>query len=105
VDVGPAAGEQGGHILYSGLRDVEASLTRHYIYDEIRPDHFAMRVAKDWLKLEGITRNNLVSLNVAFPLGVRTSVTGVSGLGKQFGQPGIGRTGRGATLTYCRMAV
>lgn len=86
VDVGPAAGEQGGHILYSGLpeglKNVEASLTRHYIYDEVRPGQLVPRVAKDWLRLEGVTRNNLVGLNVAFPLGVLTSVTGVSGSGK-----------------------
>ena len=37
---------------------------------------------KDWLKLKGVTRNNLRSLDVAFPLGCFTTVTGVSGSGK-----------------------
>jgi excinuclease ABC subunit A len=86
VDVGPAAGEKGGHILYSGLpdglRDVKESLTRHYIYDDAAKTVTDPRIAKDWLKLEGITRNNLLDLSVAFPLGVLTSVSGVSGSGK-----------------------
>jgi len=86
VDVGPAAGEKGGHILYSGLpeglKEVESSITRHYIYDDYRSNLQAPRAAKGWLKLEGITRNNLVNLNAGFPLGVLTSVTGVSGSGK-----------------------
>ncbi|MET3979739.1 excinuclease ABC subunit A [Mucilaginibacter sp. UYP25] len=86
VDVGPTAGEKGGHILYSGLpeglREVETSLTRHYIYDDVRKVLSDPRIPKDWLKLEGITRNNLVELNAAFPLGVLTSVSGVSGSGK-----------------------
>lgn len=86
VDVGPAAGEKGGHIVYSGLpeglRDVKESLTRHYIYDDAPKGISDPRIAKDWLKLEAISRNNLSGLNVAFPLGVLTSVTGVSGSGK-----------------------
>ena len=86
VDVGPAAGEQGGHILYSGLpeglKDVEASVTRHYIYDQRKTVRNEARQPKDWLQLDGVTRNNLVNLNVRFPLGVLTSVSGVSGSGK-----------------------
>jgi excinuclease ABC subunit A len=86
VDVGPGAGEKGGHILYSGLpeglKNVEASLTRHYIYDEQYRVTNNSRPPKDWLQLEGITRNNLIALSVRFPLGVLTSVTGVSGSGK-----------------------
>ncbi|OKS86081.1 excinuclease ABC subunit UvrA [Mucilaginibacter polytrichastri] len=86
VDVGPAAGEKGGYVLYSGLpeglRDVEESLTRHYIYDNHKIFHPDPRTPQNWLKLEGVTRNNLHNLNVAFPTGVLTSVTGVSGSGK-----------------------
>ncbi|UOE52477.1 excinuclease ABC subunit UvrA [Mucilaginibacter sp. SMC90] len=86
VDVGPAAGEKGGHILYSGLpeglKKVEASLTRHYIYGEAAKPANDPREPKGWLKLEGVTRNNLNQLNAEFPLGVLTSVTGVSGSGK-----------------------
>lgn len=86
VDVGPAAGEKGGHILYSGLpeglKKVEASITRHYIYGEAAKPANEPREPKGWLKLEGVTRNNLNQLNAEFPLGVLTSVTGVSGSGK-----------------------
>ncbi|MGZ3871917.1 MAG: excinuclease ABC subunit A, partial [Mucilaginibacter sp.] len=86
VDVGPAAGEQGGHILYSGipsgLSEVKASLTRHYLYDNPKTANHQKRIPKEWLKLTGITRNNLNRLDAEFPLGVLTSVTGVSGSGK-----------------------
>jgi len=86
VDVGPGAGEQGGHILYSGppggLAKVEASKTRQYLFAKghlpLRPP----RRAKDWLRLRGVTRNNLDRLDVEIPLGVFTSVTGISGSGK-----------------------
>jgi excinuclease ABC subunit A len=86
VDVGPAAGEQGGYVLYSGLPEglkyVEASVTRHYIYSDQKIRHTQPRKPENWLKLEGVMRNNLNRLNVAFPTGVLTSVTGVSGSGK-----------------------
>jgi excinuclease ABC subunit A len=86
VDVGPAAGEQGGHVLYSGppagLQHVEASHTRRFLFTAEKPPHRQPRVAADWLTLEGVTRNNLQGLLVDFPLGVLTGVTGVSGSGK-----------------------
>ncbi|MET1055459.1 MAG: excinuclease ABC subunit UvrA [Pedobacter sp.] len=86
VDVGPAAGEKGGHILYSGLpeglKNVEASLTRQYIYDQRTHLKQDTRQPKDWLQLEGVSRNNLDDIKIGFPLGVITSVTGVSGSGK-----------------------
>ena len=86
VDVGPAAGEQGGTVLYSGppaqLAQVEASQTRRYLFDEAPPPARTPRKPAGWLKLEGVTRNNLDRLDAAFPLGVLTSVTGVSGSGK-----------------------
>ncbi|QNH63661.1 excinuclease ABC subunit UvrA [Hymenobacter sediminicola] len=87
VDVGPAAGEQGGEILYSGapagLAKVEASQTRRYLFnDTSKPTSRTPRTPTGWLKLAGVTRNNLENLEVAFPLGVLTTVTGVSGSGK-----------------------
>ncbi len=87
VDVGPAAGEQGGRILYSGplegLSAVEASQTRRYLFgSEAFSPRRTPRPPKGWLRLEGVTRNNLHDLDVGFPLGVFTTVTGVSGSGK-----------------------
>lgn len=86
IDVGPAAGEKGGRVLYSGppagLADVADSQTRAYLFAEKhRPDR-APRKPSGWLKLDGVTRNNLNNLSAEFPLGCFTSVTGVSGSGK-----------------------
>ncbi|AOE79690.1 MULTISPECIES: excinuclease ABC subunit UvrA [Pseudomonas] len=86
IDVGPAAGEHGGQVLYSGppagLAEVEASQTRAYLFAEQRVASQVRREPKGWLKLEGVTRNNLDGLNVDFPLGCFTAVTGISGSGK-----------------------
>ncbi|WDG40273.1 excinuclease ABC subunit UvrA [Pseudomonas synxantha] len=86
IDVGPAAGEHGGQVLYSGppagLAQVEASQTREYLFAEQRPSNPLRREPSAWLKLEGVTRNNLNGLKVDFPLGCFTAVTGISGSGK-----------------------
>ncbi|PQZ93466.1 MULTISPECIES: excinuclease ABC subunit UvrA [Pseudomonas] len=86
IDVGPAAGEHGGQVLYSGppagLADVTASQTREYLFAAPRAAKPSRPEPAGWLKLEGVTRNNLKGLNVDFPLGCFTSVTGVSGSGK-----------------------
>jgi excinuclease ABC subunit A len=90
VDVGPAAGNRGGEILYSGppsgLAGVSRSQTRKYLFPPTAEDGVSRkrkrRVASEWLTLTGISRNNLHNLQVSFPLGVMTSVTGISGSGK-----------------------
>ncbi|NWC96547.1 MULTISPECIES: excinuclease ABC subunit UvrA [unclassified Pseudomonas] len=86
IDVGPAAGEHGGQVLYSGppagLAQIEASQTREYLFAEKRPDSQPPRPPSGWLSLEGVTRNNLNDLSVDFPLGCFTAVTGISGSGK-----------------------
>jgi excinuclease ABC subunit A len=86
VDVGPDAGERGGRILYSGppegLAQVAQSQTRRHLFGEARLPERAPREPAGWLRLQGITRNNLRELDAAFPLGCFTSVTGVSGSGK-----------------------
>jgi excinuclease ABC subunit A len=86
VDVGPAAGVHGGQVLYSGppegLQGVKASQTRRYLDGHSHAPTREPRQPKGWLKLAGVTRNNLDSLDAEFPLGVMTSVTGVSGSGK-----------------------
>jgi len=86
VDVGPAAGEKGGEILYSGplagLQKVKNSRTREHLFDEAPFPQMHYRQPKGWLQLSRVTRNNLHQLDAAFPLGVLTSVTGISGSGK-----------------------
>ncbi|MDQ1639447.1 MAG: excinuclease subunit [Pyrinomonadaceae bacterium] len=86
VDVGPAAGEKGGEILYSGPPDglarVKQSETRRHLFGEASLPFRKPRTPKTWLKLTGVTRNNLDQLDVDFPLGVFTTVSGVSGSGK-----------------------
>lgn len=88
VDVGPGAGTGGGSVLYSGpvagLAEIDASVTRPFLSREGRPMSAAqeLRTPTGWLGLRGITRHNLLGLDVDVPLGVLTAVTGVSGSGK-----------------------
>jgi excinuclease ABC subunit A len=86
VDVGPAAGVNGGHILYSGppagLRDVPESVTRRYLFADAPPVPPAPRPPAGWLQLRDVSRHNLQALSADVPLGVLTAVTGVSGSGK-----------------------
>jgi excinuclease ABC subunit A len=86
VDVGPDAGERGGEVLYSGppagLANVANSRTAAYLFATGTPVPRVPRDPRGWLTLEGITRNNLEGLDVGFPLGCLTAVTGVSGSGK-----------------------
>jgi excinuclease ABC subunit A len=86
IDIGPDAGAQGGRVLYSGtlggLVDCAESHTRRYLFDAPAGVTRVSRQAVDWLRLEGVERNNVRSLDVAFPLGVMTAVSGVSGAGK-----------------------
>jgi excinuclease ABC subunit A len=86
VDVGPDAGERGGRVLYSGppagLREVEASHTRRFLFGAQAVVPAAPRAPSAWLQLEGVTRHNLRGLDARIPLGVLCAVTGVSGSGK-----------------------
>jgi len=86
VDVGPAAGQHGGRVLYSGppdgLADVTASQTGRHVFGDREPLRRAAREPTGWLELQGVTRNNLRGLDARIPLGVLTTVTGVSGSGK-----------------------
>jgi len=86
IDVGPDAGVHGGRVLYSGrlegLRAIDASHTARYLFSSPRANPPARRQPTGWLKLRGIARNNLTGIDVEFPLGVFTAITGVSGAGK-----------------------
>lgn len=86
VDVGPGAGEHGGRIVFSGplaeLAKVKDSQTARYLFGHYTLPARRPRQPKDWLRLRGVTRNNLHELDVAFPLGLFTTVSGVSGSGK-----------------------
>jgi len=86
VDVGPDAGELGGRILYSGapdgLRKVTDSKTAQYLFAERDLPARRRRNPSEWLKLENVTLNNLHKLSVEFPIGLFTSISGVSGSGK-----------------------
>ncbi|GAB3742962.1 excinuclease ABC subunit UvrA [Spirosoma lituiforme] len=86
VDVGPGAGELGGQILYSGppagLATINASQTRPYLFGSQKGSWASPLPPLNWLQLVGVSRNNLLALDVAIPLGLLTAVTGVSGSGK-----------------------
>ena len=86
VDVGPAAGELGGQILYSGplqgFEKVERSETQRHLFTNGVNSSRALRSPKGMLRLRHVTRNNLSKLDAEFPLGIFTTVTGVSGSGK-----------------------
>ncbi len=86
VDVGPDAGEQGGHVLYSGepagLRKIAQSRTARYLFGEIPTPASRAREATGWLEMQGIHRHNLRGVDARIPLGVLTAVTGISGSGK-----------------------
>ncbi|HEU25062.1 MAG: excinuclease ABC subunit UvrA [Mesoaciditoga sp.] len=86
VDIGPGAGENGGNILYAG--DVKGlissdTLTGKYLSKRLTvPIPAKRRNSNEFLRIKGITHNNLKSVDVSIPLGTFTCVTGVSGSGK-----------------------
>jgi excinuclease ABC subunit A len=87
IELGPGRGESGGDLVFSGpVRDVEkvaASLTGDYLSGR-KSIHVPgkRRVPKHWLEVKGAAEHNLQKIDVRFPLGVFTCVTGVSGSGK-----------------------
>ncbi|MCD8083244.1 MAG: excinuclease ABC subunit UvrA [Clostridiales bacterium] len=87
VDIGPGAGEHGGEVVATGTAEdimrCERSLTGAYLSGRMQiPVPSVRRKPSGWLKVCGAAENNLKKIDVAFPLGVMTCVTGVSGSGK-----------------------
>lgn len=88
VDIGPGAGEHGGEVVAAGtleeIKASERSITGQYLSGKkevIVPKERRKGNGK-WIKVIGARENNLKNIDVEFPLGVLTAVTGVSGSGK-----------------------
>ena len=87
VDIGPGAGEHGGHLVAMGtaedLMKNEDSITGAYLSGKLKiPVPSERRKPTGFLTVKGAAENNLKNIDVKIPLGIMTCITGVSGSGK-----------------------
>lgn len=87
IDVGPEAGVNGGEIVYQGpvdqMTNSDKSITARYLNGDYKIDVPSRRRKwNSYIEIKGARENNLKNIDVRFPLGVMTAVTGVSGSGK-----------------------